>query len=157
MIRRIDWEVSVFEVDGDGTALRDGVTRIDDKVHEGLADLGDIHLDVVEIFAVLEPQIDLGRNEPPQDFFLVSSRNGNIHNTYGQDPFTAEQEDLRGQTRRLFRCLDDRAQICVMRVTDRGVFPQKFRAIVDDEKQVVEIVGDPTGELPQDIELPGLK
>src|ERR1700674_1744624 len=139
-------EGDVGSLDGELAALRDGIARINGKVHDDLVDLAGIGADRADCGAWNHDQIDILADHAGKHFQVLGNYLIQVEDLRGEHLFAAEGQQLPGQRRCALRGIGD----FLRRTPQPGIgsdpFEKKLGIAGDHHQQVVEIVGDAPGE-----------
>ena len=93
--------------DGQFTAARHGIVRVDGQVEDHLLKLAGVGPHAPQRRRQGRGQVDIFSNHPPQHFLHVADEVIGIEDLGGEQLFTAERKQLPGQGCRLIRGLAD--------------------------------------------------
>ena len=140
-------EMDVAGGDPDLAAARHRVPGVDDEVHDHLLDLALVDPDRGEVGPVLDLQRHLVGQKPVQEVGELGERVLQVDDGRAQGLLAREGEELADQRRRPVGVLADLHQVAVLDVGDLVAHQEQVAVAVDRGQQVVEVVGDPAGEL----------
>src|SRR5579872_5967400 len=133
-------------LDSDLAALRHGVLRIDNEVHDDLFDLTGVGACSSQIGCQLGLQLNSFADERLQGALHIGDNAIHIHDLQFEQLFTTESQQLASQGCRSLGCLVNGFDLAIHRTAFAGVFEQDFRVSADHHQQIIEVVRDATGQ-----------
>ncbi len=130
-----------------------GVARVDDEVEEHLLELGAVHLDRARARSEGGHELYVLADHPPEDELHVAYDRAQLDDRRREDLPPAEREELPREPRRVLERRGDVLEVLPALLVAREVAEEELRVALDDGQDVVEVVGDPSGEPPDRLHL----
>ena len=154
--RRVAGQLAVRGGDRDPAALRHRVARVHHQVHQHLLDLARIGQHVPEGGVVGEVEHDVGADQAAEHAVGLANDIVEREHLRLEHLAPAEGEQLPGEPRGALPRLPDLLDVASDRVALPHLLQQEVAVAEDGGEQVVEVVGDPAGELADGLHLLGL-
>ncbi len=152
---RVMSDAEIARLNGKPAASRHSVLRVDGQIDEHLLDLVRVGLHPSQIVLRQEGQLDILFNEAFEEAEEVADDVVEVDHFGAQHLAAAEGEQLTGEHGRavggLFDLGEPLAQILVA-----GIVQDDFDVAIDDGQQVIEVVGNASGELAHGLHFLGL-
>ncbi len=136
----------------EGAAGGHRVAGVHGQVHEHLLDLRGIRLDPAERPRHVDVELHVLAERPPEDRAQALEQVGDVDGRARNHLVAAEHEQLAGEPRRAVRGALDLLGVRAQRVGVVEPVHQEARVALDHREEVVEVVRDPAGELPDALE-----
>ena len=149
-------ELDIVGADRDRASVGHGVTGVHGQIGQDLTELPRIDLDRVQIRLQPGQQLDLLAEHAPEHARVLLDNRVDVHHLGLQNLLAAEGEQVLGQLGGTLAGTADLAQVVADRVLAAVERLQgDVGEAVDDRQEVVEVVGDTTGELADCLHLLG--
>ena len=138
--------IRVGGLDDQAATMRHRVDRVDDEVHEHLLHLVRIDSDLSEVRVQRGHQLDVLPDQAPDDGLEVAHHVVQAQDLGLEHLLAAEGEQLSRQRGRSVRALLDQLDVGAARMLTADALEHELRAAGDHGQEVVEVVGDASGE-----------
>lgn len=135
----------------------DGVACVDEEVGDDLVELGAVGEDGGRSWGGIEFELDILSDEASVDSEGAFNLFVHVDRDWADDLFTAEHEELLGEGLGAVGGLEDFVDLVFLAIEEIGVFVEEFSVAVDYSEEVIEVVGDATGEASDGFHFGGLE
>ena len=129
------------------------VAGVDGEIQDDLDQLGPVGQDRAQRRRRLDVDLDVLADEAPQQAAGLAEHLAQIQDRGLHDLLSAEGEKLCGQRRGAVGRLADPGEVALLRGVRRQAGRHELGVVVDRGEDVVEVVGDPAGQLADGLEL----
>jgi len=137
----------------DGPTMRHRIARVEDQIHHHLVELTAVRSDGARPRPHVRGQRDGGTDHAPQHRVEPRDRVPELEDAHTQRLLPSEREELAreigGATGRACDLIQQFARI----VRQRAIVAHQVEVAADDREEVVKVVGDPAGQLPDSLHL----
>ena len=149
-------QLDVGRLESEPASLRHRVPGVDGQIHDDLLDLAGVGLRVPESRAEDGDEGDVFSDQAPEHLAHLRDHGIQVQHHRIQHLLAAEGEELTRQVGRpQCRLLDDLGR-CTLRIRGVQVIQEELRSTHDHHEEIVEVVGDPAGQVPDGFHLAGL-
>ena len=153
LLRELLVERAVGYLEHERAAVRHRVAGVDREVHQDLLNLPRVRLDVGDVVAGAEDDVDVLADQPAQQRLDLAEAGPRIEHPRLEDLAAAEREQLPGQRGGAIRRETDLVEMPGLDAPRRQHLREQLAVALDRRQQVVEVVGDAAGELADGLHL----